>query len=115
MAKFIAFFAFKPETIEAMIAHPSDRVDAFRRLVSSAGGSLESYYWMQGPFDGFAIIEVPGAMEASAVSLVAIGSGAFARMETHELVEPSDMPPLLARVGELRKAYTAPGVTTATH
>ncbi|HYZ17370.1 MAG TPA: GYD domain-containing protein [Candidatus Acidoferrum sp.] len=115
MAKFIAFFAFKPETIEAMVAHPSDRVDAIRRLVSRAGGTLESYYWMQGPYDGFAIIEVPSAMEASAISLVATASGAFVRLETHELIEPGDMPPLLSRVAELRQAYSAPGVTSATH
>jgi len=57
MPKFITFFSFKPETVAAMIESPDNRVDAVRRLAEAAHGKLESYYWMQGQFDGFAIAE----------------------------------------------------------
>jgi uncharacterized protein with GYD domain len=111
MAKFIVFFSFKPETVAAMIESPDNRVDAVRRLVEGAHGKLESYYWMQGKFDGFLIAEA-SPMDANAMSLAVSSSGVMSHIETHELIDPSDIMPLLAQAKAVRAQYQPPGKTT---
>ncbi len=75
--------------------------------VESAGGSMESYYWMFGQYDGLVIFELPDSKAAAALSLVVTGSGAFTTFETHELIEASD----LAQIAERAKriSYQPPG------
>ena len=113
MPKFVIFFSFKPETVAAMIESPDNRIDAVRRLVEAAHGKLETYYWMQGKFDGLVIAEAPNAMGANAVSLAVTSSGAFSHVETHELIEPGDIVPLLAQAKDVRSQYRPPGKTPA--
>ena len=48
MAKYIVLFSFTGETAGRFVAQPSDRSAVVRGLVESAGGSMESYYWMFG-------------------------------------------------------------------
>ena len=48
------------ETAKRFIAKPSDRA-AGREVAESAGGSLESYYWMFGQYDGAAVFDLPGS------------------------------------------------------
>ena len=101
MAKFVIFFNFKPETVAAMIEAPDNRIDAVRRLIEAAHGKLESYYWMQGQFDGLVIAEY-SPMDANAVSLAVSSSGVLSHIETHELIEPKDIIPLLAQAKAVR-------------
>jgi uncharacterized protein with GYD domain len=107
MAKFVVFFTFKGETIKALMSKPSDRAAAVREMAGAAGGQMEAYYLMFGTWDGMVIIDVPDSRTAAAVSLATASSGAFARLETHELIEPSELPDLLGRASELN--YAPPG------
>lgn len=107
MAKFVVFFTFKGETIKALMGKPSDRAAAVREMAGAAGGRMEAYYLMFGAWDGMVIIDVPDSRTAAAVSLATASSGAFARLETHELIEPSELPDLLGRASELN--YAPPG------
>ena len=108
MPKYAAFFKAKAETIAAMMENPSDRYAAVKRLTDSAGGKLESYYWMFGHYDGFAIFEAPDAKAVAAVVLAITSTGAFA-VETHELIAPADLGGILARAKDLRAQYSVPG------
>ena len=107
MAKFAVFFTFKGETIKALMNKPSDRAAVVREMVGAAGGRMEAYYLMFGSWAGIVIVDVPDSRAAAAVSLATASSGAFARLETHELIEPSELPDLLSRAGQLN--YSAPG------
>jgi uncharacterized protein with GYD domain len=108
MPKYAAFFKVKGETIAAMMDRPSDRGAAVRRLADAAGGKVESYYWMFGQYDGFAIFEAPDSKTVAAVVLAISSTGAFS-VETHELVDPADLGDVLARAKDLRSHYQAPG------
>ena len=107
MAKYVVLFSFTGETAKRFVAQPSDRAAAVRGLVESAGGSMESYYWMFGQYDGLVIFELPDSKTAAALSLAVTGSGAFTTFETHELIEASD----LAQIAERAKriSYQPPG------
>lgn len=107
MLKYAIFFRLKGETIKAMMDRPSDRAAAVAKLCEAAGGHMEAYYFMFGGWDGFVIAEVPDSKAAAAMSLAVSSSGAFAQIETHELVEPGDLQGILARSASLE--YTPPG------
>jgi uncharacterized protein with GYD domain len=112
MPKFVLLFNYKAETIDAMIRNPSDRVAAVRKLTDAIGGTLDAFFWMQGQYDGLAIIGAPTAMDANALSLAVSSTGTLSRAETHELIEPSDMQPLLEQAKELRAQFAPTGKPT---
>lgn len=107
MAKYVILFGFTGETAKRFVAQPSDRAAVVRGLVESAGGSMESYYWMFGQYDGLVIFELPDAKSAAALSLAVTGSGAFSRFETHELIESSDLAQIAERAQQIN--YQPPG------
>ena len=69
MAKYAMFFSYTSEAWARLIDHPEDRTAVARHVVESAGGTLESIYWMLGDRDGLAIVDVPDSVSAAAVSL----------------------------------------------
>ena len=102
MAKYLLLFNFTGETIRRFVAKPSNRAAVVRELAESLGGSLESYYWMFGQYDGVGVVEMPDSRTVAAVSLAAASSGAFTHLETHELIEAGD----LAGIAERAKGIT---------
>jgi uncharacterized protein with GYD domain len=107
VAKYMVLFSLTGEAMKRFVAKPSDRAAVVRELAESAGGSLESYYWMFGQYDGAAVIELPDSHAAAALSLAVTSSGAFARFETHELIEASDLAAIAERARGL--TYQPPG------
>lgn len=107
MAKFAVFFTFTGQTVKALMERPGDRAAVVSKLCEAAGGRMESYYLMFGQWDGFVIAEAPDSSSAAAISLAVSSSGAFGRIETHELVEAADLPGILSTAASL--SYTPPG------
>ena len=104
MAKYLVLFSLTNETAKRFIAKPSDRAAVVREVAESAGGSLESYYWMFGQYDGAAVFDLP---DSHAVSLAITSSGALSRFETHELIESSDLTAIAERARGI--TYQPPG------
>lgn len=107
VAKYLLLFSLTGEAIKRFVAKPSDRAAVVRELTESVGGSLESYYWMFGQYDGAAIVSVPDSHTAAALVLAVTGSGAFKGFETHELIEASDLAAIAERARGL--TYQPPG------
>jgi uncharacterized protein with GYD domain len=107
MAKFAVFFTFKGEAIKALMDTPSDRAAVVRGLCEAAGGQMDAYYLMFGAWDGFVIADVPDSKAAAAISLAVASTGAFAHLETHELLEAGELGGVLSTASGL--SYTAPG------
>lgn len=107
MAKYVVLFSFTGETTKRFIAKPSDRAAVVKGLAESAGGSLESYYWMFGQYDGLAIFEMPDSQRAAALSLAVTSSGSFTKFETHELIEAGDLVQIAERARGIN--YQPPG------
>jgi uncharacterized protein with GYD domain len=107
VAKYLVLFSLTGETIKRFLAKPTDRAAVVRDLAESVGGSLESYYWMFGQYDGAGVFVLPDSHTMAALSLAATSSGAFTRFETHELIEPSDLLAIADRAKGI--AYQPPG------
>jgi uncharacterized protein with GYD domain len=87
MPKFVTFFSYTGESAKAMINKPTDRSAAARTIVESLGGSMESFYWMQGKHDGLFIYTVKDSISASAISLAVGSTGAITGLETHQIYD----------------------------
>ncbi len=107
MSKFAVFFTFTGATVKRMMDKPSDRAAIVSKLCEDAGGRMEAYYGMFGAWDGFVIADVPDSSAAAAISLAVSSSGAFGRIETHELLEASQLNESLAKAAHL--TYAPPG------
>jgi uncharacterized protein with GYD domain len=70
-----------------MINKPTDRSAAARQIVESVGGSMESFYWMQGKHDGLFIYTVKDSVTAAAIALAVGSTSAITGLETHQLYD----------------------------
>ncbi len=107
MAKYAILFTLKGETVKGMIDRPSDRERVVSNLLSGVGGTLDSYYWMFGQWDGIAICDIPDSTSAAAVSIAVSSTGAFGHLETHELIPAASLNEILDKAKNL--AYFPPG------
>ena len=108
MAKYVTFFSYTAEAVRAMINHPSDRSDAARQLVESLGGSVESFYWMQGSHDGFLISEIPDGVSGAALAAAVASTGAITNLTTHEIFDHDQQADIMAKAKVALGAYTPP-------
>lgn len=107
MTKFLVLFTFKGETLKSFMKKPSDRAAVVGEAAQSAGGRLESYYWMLGQYDGLAILDMPDSTAAARLAMTVSSTGAFTHLETHELFSADQVLQLLK--GAEGVEYTAPG------
>lgn len=110
MPQYALFFRLSSATIAAAMETPTDRAQVVERAAREAGGHLESYYWMFGEYDGFAVVELPDSRAAAAISLMASSTGAFSAFTTHELIPAAEVNDRLAEAKRIAGVYTPPGV-----
>ncbi len=106
MPKYLLQWNFKGETLKGFMERPTDRAAIVDQAARSVGGSLESYYWMFGQYDGFAVVDLPSSEAAARLSLAIASSGAFTRVERHELLTTQQVLDLV-KAGDVD--YEAPG------
>ena len=110
MARYVVFFTYTSDSWERLVKNPEfDRAAAMRQLADSMGGTLESIYWMSGPYDGFNIIDAPDSVTAAALSVTLTSSGAFKHVETHELLSEQQMGQALGKGRDSTQVFRAPG------
>ncbi len=108
MAKYATFFSYSSASWAGMIKNPSDRSAAARQLVDGVGGTIESFYWMFGDFDGFVVFDTPDSVSAGALSVAVASSGAFKRAVTTELFGADDQAALVEKAKTALASYTPP-------
>ncbi len=109
MAKYALFFSYTPQTWAALIAKPSDRAAAASAALEAVGASMESLYFMFGERDGFVIFDAPDSASAAAAAIAVGSTGAFAHLQTHELIAPEDLAGILGRAASSVGSYQPPG------
>ena len=108
MAKYITFFSYSADAVQAMIHQPSDRSAAAKALVESLGGTMEAFYWMQGAHDGFLITELPDGVKGSALVAAVASTGAVTDLETHEIYHHDQQAAIVDAAKTALEAYTPP-------
>jgi uncharacterized protein with GYD domain len=76
MAKYLAIGSYTAEGLKELAAHgASGRIEASKKLVAEAGGSIESFYYAFGSDDAFIVCDLPDNVAAAATAIAAGASG----------------------------------------
>ena len=112
MAVYLMRFNYTPETWSKLMQNPEDRRDAARAYIEQVGGSLHSFWYGFGKYDGYAILEAPDNVSMAAVVLAITAGGALASVETTVLMSVEETVEALAKGKGI--AYRRPGESPAT-
>jgi uncharacterized protein with GYD domain len=97
MAKYLCIVTYTAEGVKGLMAKGGTaRVEAARKFVASAGGSVESFYFALGPDDAYIVADLPDNVAAAATAMAPAATG----MVVNHMV------PLLT-AAEVDKAATA--------
>ena len=76
MAKYLTIATYTAEGLKGLMAKGGTaRVDAAKKFVASAGGSLESYYFALGADDAYIVCDLPDNTAAAATAIAAAATG----------------------------------------
>jgi uncharacterized protein with GYD domain len=82
MAILITQARFAPEGTKDTTAAPEDRVEAARRLIAEAGGTLIAYYLTSGDYDTLLIFQAPSYEDAAPALAAAAARSGVADVKT---------------------------------
>lgn len=105
MAKYLAIVTYTAEGLKGLMAKGGTaRVEATRKFLASAGGSLESLYFALGADDAYIVCDLPDNAAAAATAMSAAATGMVVnRMVPLLTAEEVD------RAAAAKLAYDAPG------
>lgn len=76
MAKYLAIASYTTDGLRELAAHgASARIEASKKLVADAGGSIESFYYAFGSDDVFIVCDLPDNVAAAATAIAAGSTG----------------------------------------
>lgn len=105
MAKYLIKASYTVEGTKGLLKEGgSSRRAAVAQMIQGMGGKLEAFYYAFGAPDVFAIMDVPDATAAAAISLVINSKGA-AQVSTTPLITPEEIDAACKK----SVAYRAPG------
>ena len=105
MAKYLCIVTYTAEGLKGLMAKGGTaRVEASRKFVASAGGSVESFYFGLGADDAYIVADLPDNVAAAATAMSAAATGMVVnRMIPLLTAEEVD------RAAAARLSYDAPG------
>jgi uncharacterized protein with GYD domain len=91
MAHYLVQGGYASEAWAGLVKNPEDRTAAVRAAFESLGGKLEALYYTFGPDDFIVLGEVPGNVQAAAVSIAVASTGRYQNVRTTPLLTPQEM------------------------
>jgi uncharacterized protein with GYD domain len=102
---------YTPKSLNSILENPkTNRHEAAKKLVEAAGGKLVSMYSTAANGPGVLLIfDVPDPNSASAMSGIAIASGAVHNVNLTRLWTQDEITQVRQKAAQLRGSYTPPG------
>ena len=102
---------YTPKSLNAILENPrTNRVEAARKLIETAGGKLVSMYSTATNGPGVLVIfDVPDPSAAPAISGTVVASGAVHNVTLTRLFTPDEITQVRQKAVQLKGAYTPPG------
>jgi uncharacterized protein with GYD domain len=105
MAKYMIRASYTADGTKGLLKEGgSSRRATVQKMVSSLGGKLEAFYYAFGDSDVYAIIDIPDAASAAALSLAINASGSV-QLSTIPLLTPEE----IDTASKKSVGYLAPG------
>jgi uncharacterized protein with GYD domain len=90
MPYFMHQWSYKDEQIRKTILENSDRSEVVRVAIEAFGGTLHSFFYCFGKYDGIAISEFKDDETAFAALLAVVGQGRVRNVQTTLLFSPEE-------------------------
>lgn len=100
--------AYSGDAIKALVADPSDREAAARKLVEALGGKLHHLFFAFGEYDVVCLIEGPDDMFMMAGAASVASAGTISASKTTKLMTSAEAMSAMKKAGEVTGAYQAP-------
>lgn len=108
MAFYLYQLAYSKEAIKSMVASPSDREAAARKLIEALGGKLHHLFFAFGEWDVICLIEGPDDKMMMAGAAAVGSSGTVSRSSTVKLMTAADAMAAMTMAGKVTGAYRPP-------
>ncbi len=108
MSYYLYQLSYSKEAIKALVANPSDREAAARKLIEALGGKLHHLFFAFGQYDVICLIEGPDDKFAMAGAAAVASAGTVSASSTVKLMTAADAMAAMAMAGKAMGAYKAP-------
>lgn len=100
--------SYTPEAVKALVAAPSDREAAARKLIEALGGKLHHLFFAFGPHDVICLIEGPDDQMMAAGALAVAASGTVSSSSTVKLMTAAEAMKAMQTAGKAMGSYKPP-------
>ncbi len=100
--------AYSKEAIGSMVATPSDREAAARKLIEALGGKLHHLFFAFGEWDVICLIEGPDDKMMMAGAAAVASAGTVSKSATVKLMTAADAMAAMTMAGKVTGTYKAP-------
>ena len=108
MSYYLYQLSYSKDAIKAMVANPSDREAAARKLIEALGGKLHHLFFAFGKYDVICLIEGPDDKFMMAGAAAVASAGTVSASSTVKLMTAADAMAAMAMAGKVTGAYKAP-------
>jgi len=109
MPKYMYLCTYSSGSWARLLRISDDRLKAIRELMESLGGSLDCAYWEVSARSAFAVADMPDSASAAAATAVLNHTGAFKRVEVHEVFTHDQFTGMLELADNVSDRYKVPG------
>ena len=90
MPTYMVQAAYTSTAWNKLVQRPENRMEALKPVIAQLGGEILAWYYSFGEYDVVVLFEVPGNVNAAAVSMAIAGSGAVKEFKTTVLMSPEE-------------------------
>jgi len=108
MSYYLYQLAYSQSAIKAMVASPSDREAAARKLIEALGGKLHHLFFAFGEWDVVCLIEGPDDKFMMAGAAAVGASGTVSKSATTKLMTAADAMAAMGMAAKATVAYKPP-------
>jgi uncharacterized protein with GYD domain len=99
---------YTPEAVKALVATPSDREAAARKLIEALGGKLHHLFFAFGQHDVICLIEGPDDKMMAAGAMAVAASGTVSSSSTVKLMTSAEAMTAMQTAGKAIGSYRPP-------
>jgi uncharacterized protein with GYD domain len=108
MSYYLYQLSYSKDAIKAMVANPSDREAAARKLIEAIGGKLHHLFFAFGQYDVICLIEAPDDKAMMAGAAAVASAGTVSASSTIKLMTAADAMSAMTMAGKVTGTYKAP-------
>lgn len=108
MPYYLYQLSYAKDAVKAMVASPTDREVAARKLIEALGGKLHHLYFAFGQYDVVCLIEAPDDKTMMAGAAAVASAGTVSAASTTKLMTATEAMEAMAIAGKVTGAYKPP-------